>query len=163
MGELDTALNPRDHALKEAAESAAKARLYGTATWLDVGHWLSIVQENAYWSGLYKTFSEYVKDLDTGFGTSWINRGMNASRMIATGMIDLEEAIAIGKSKLSLLLPYWRRGELTEDLIERARVSPSYAAFRHELKGDEIPKGKEKIVVCPHCGYKFDVNKQAND
>ena len=43
----------------------------------------------------------------------------------------------------------------TQDLIERAKSAPSYAAFRHELKGDEIPKGKGESINCPHCGYEI--------
>ncbi len=112
------------------------------------------------WSTLhYESYREYIEDLKLPVQASysWATR-LSAIYEYLVKNMGLEEKLLaeIGVAKLTRLLPLARKGELTEEVIEAARLLSDLdlrAKLGQEVGGD----GGDKVdnVVCPRCGEVF--------
>jgi len=111
------------------------------------------------WSILhYESYREYVEDLRLPMTNSysWATR-LSAIYEYLVKKMGLDEKLLaeIGVSKLTRLLPLARKGELTVEVIEAARIL-SDLDLRAELGQEVGSRGDEPdLIVCPHCGEVF--------
>ena len=146
----------------EAEEKAHQTKLHiqqiareAGVSFLKIGALLYKAQEDADWSILgYESFREYVEDLELPVQSSW----SWATRLIGiTKYLDIErglneqELLEIGVAKCTRLLPVARRGELTDELVEDAKVL-SDADLQVKLGGKVREHLGERWIVCNRCG-----------
>lgn len=116
------------------------------------------------WSILhYESYREYVEDikLPVQSSYSWATRLSAIYEYMVKNMgLDEKLLAEIGVAKLTRLLPLARVGELTEDVIEAARVLSDLdlrAQLGHEVPGSDGEKADN--VICPRCGEVFNARK----
>jgi hypothetical protein len=130
---------------------------------LRMGQLLFNAQKKGEWTVLhYESYKEYIVDLKLPMTNSysWATRLSNIYEYLVLNMKLDEKLLAeIGVAKLTRLLPLARKGELTEAVIEAARVL-SDLDLRAEL-GHNVGGGSETemLVICPRCGDTFDARK----
>jgi len=122
---------------------------------VELGGLLAENSDKAYW-GLtgHESFKDFVEELGVG-SYSWVTRLMDISRIVAQEVLTREQVIEIGVAKCCLLLPLAKKGKLSEDLIELAKVCP-YRDLRQKLGGgtQELTE-VERFICCPRCGNEF--------
>lgn len=115
------------------------------------------------WSILhYESYREYIEDLKLPVQSSysWATRLASIYEYLVKNMkIDEKILAEIGVAKLTRLLPLARSGELTDEVIEAARIL-SDLDLRAQL-GHDVSGGEEKpnLIICGRCGEIIDVNK----
>jgi len=124
-----------------------------------IGQLLYNARENAEWSILhYESYKEYVESLKLPVTASysWATRLSNIYEYLVMNMgLDEKLLAEIGVAKLTRLLPLARKGGLTLEVIEAARVL-SDLDLREEL-GQNIgaSEGEPDLIICPRCGEQF--------
>lgn len=119
--------------------------------YLELGGLLLENQRFAYWSqGGYESFKDFIQIL--GISYSWATRMMGLADIVAQKFLSEEEIVEIGISKVCLLLPHVKRGEIPEDIKLLARDC-TFIDLRREL-GHQIPEPSDDgaYVICPRCG-----------
>jgi len=104
----------------------------------------------------YETYREYVEDLKLPMTSSysWATRLSAIYEYLVKNMgLDEKLLAEIGVAKLTRLLPLARKGELTMEVIEAARIL-SDLDLREELGQNVGGDGDDKPdnIVCPRCG-----------
>ncbi len=128
-----------------------------------MGQLLYQAREDGEWSILHhESFKEYVESLSLPMTNSysWATRLTNIFEyLVKQRGLDEKLLAEIGVAKLTRLLPLARKGELTDEVIEAARIL-SDLDLREEL-GHDVGGGEEKEdwVICPRCGDTFNARK----
>ena len=131
-------------------------------TFLKMGHLLYDARIQGEWSILhYESYREYIEDLKLPMTNSysWATRSIY-EYLVAKMGLDQKLLAEIGVAKLTRLLPLARNGELTQEVIEAARIL-SDLDLRASL-GHQVGDGggeEELLVICPRCGEQFNANK----
>ena len=108
------------------------------------------------WSILhFESYREYIEDIKLPMTNSysWATRLSAIYEYLVKNMKLDEKLLAeIGVAKLTRLLPLARKGELTEDIIEAARIMSDLdlrAELGHNVEGSD---DKPDMIICPRCG-----------
>uniref|UniRef100_A0A6M3KKS3 Uncharacterized protein n=1 Tax=viral metagenome TaxID=1070528 RepID=A0A6M3KKS3_9ZZZZ len=162
------------HALTDNASEAEKTAyenkkrieamaLEAEVMFLRMGQLLYDAREKGEWTILhYESYREYVEDLSLPMTNSysWATRLSSIYEYLVKNMgLDEKLLAEIGVAKLTRLLPLARSGNLTEEVLEAARIL-SDLDLRAEL-GHSVGGGgdSEQMIVCPRCGETFDAKK----
>ena len=144
---------------KRLIESMA---LEAEVMFLRMGQLLYNAREQGEWTMLrYESYREYVEDLKLPVTNSysWATRLSSIFEYLVKNMgLDEKLLAEIGVAKLTRLLPLARKGELTDEVIQAARVLSDLdlrASLGHSVGGGDT----EDMIICPRCGEQFDAKK----
>ena len=115
-------------------------------------------QDKAFYSAAgFSGFKEYTEAVGL---TDWtmVTRLVNIGRVVTSQQISFGDASEIGYSKMCLLLPKFRKGEVSQDLIQLAKVAPN-RDLRLELGHKISEETFEEYVTCTRCGYDVILNR----
>ena len=114
-------------------------------------------RDKAHWQATSASgFKEFTQMLNLEW--TQVTRLVTIGELVLTQKISREDATEIGYSKMCYLLPRYRKGEVSTDLIELAKNCPQ-ADLRKEL-GYKVPDdGSEEYLNCPRCGVEITLHK----
>ena len=147
---------------KQAIEALA---IQAEVMFLKMGQLLYDARVNGEWSILrYESYKEYCEELKLPMTNSysWATRLSCIYEYLVKNMgLDVKLLAELGVAKLTRLLPLARKGQLTQEVLEAARVL-SDLDLRAEL-GHNVEGGSdtEDLVICPRCGHTFDAKRAA--
>ena len=115
-------------------------------------------KKRAYWSrNQHGSFKDFCEQLGLG-SYSRMTRLADIAQLLLDKELDEATITEIGFSKMCLLLPGFKRGKVTPDLLELAKVAP-YSDVRDELGyAVQVRLRGQETYICPRCGEEFFIN-----
>lgn len=109
-------------------------------------------KRHGYWSqNAHESFKDFVEQLGVG-SYSRMTRLADIGGLVVDGRITAGDVAEIGVAKMGVLLPLLKRGEVSAETIELAKVCPVRDLLVHLGRSVDRP---QVTVVCPRCGHEF--------
>lgn len=142
----DLSLTPAEKNLTEIYSTVKEIFV----NFLKLGLLLYDCREHGYYNSAgHSRFKDFIEAIHLEWTQA--TRLVGIAELVLTQRIDSGTVLEIGYSKMCYLLPRFRNGTVSEDMVQLAKSAPQ-ADLRREL-GYKMPDNEtDQFIVCSHCG-----------